>query len=106
LTIFDKKGAVMTQGQGKWYLVFTYRDTFASMAGRLEHPKVLLSSATEGEAIAEAEALWMKMVARHAPGPEEKGTGRGFDHVTVQDLFGDIYNPRVIYKIDLKLATK
>ena len=49
--------------RGKWYLAYTYRDTFGGgLGGTIEHEETPLEATTEEAATSEAESIWEKKV--------------------------------------------
>ncbi len=87
---------------GKWYFVYSYRDTFDGDGDPLFGPvvgyrrkEILLDAATEVEAIAQANTMWAK-VKEEAEGQEKPEA-----HPPIGLLESGPYDPCVIYRIPL-----
>ena len=87
--------------RGKWYFVYTYRDTFGGgLAGTIEHEEIPLKATTEDGAIAEAKTIWEKKTAEARTYWEKQKKER--TPTPASPLEDGPHTPRVIYKISLQ----
>ena len=86
---------------GKWYFVYTFRDTFGGgLAGTIEHEEISLKATTEDEAIAEAKTIWEKKTAEVRAHYEKQK--KEWVNPPVGPFEDGPHTPRVIYKISLQ----
>lgn len=87
--------------RGKWYLVYTYLDTFGSgLAGTTEHEEIPLKATLEDEAIAEAKMIWEKKIAKARVDWKEQT--KEWVSPPASPFEDGLHTPRVIYKIPLQ----
>ncbi|MEK7465610.1 MAG: hypothetical protein AAB631_02430 [Patescibacteria group bacterium] len=86
---------------GKWYLVYSWNDTFGGgLGGTWEDKEIPLKAITEDEAIAEAKSKWEeKVVEAKANWEVQRKT---WVHPPASPFTDGPTNPRVIYKISLQ----
>jgi len=87
--------------RGKWYFVYTYRDTFGGgLAGTIEHEEIPLKATNENAAIAEAKPMWDKKVVEAKANWEMQK--KMWAHPPASPFADGPTHPRVIYKISLQ----
>lgn len=84
---------------GKWFLEYTHHDEMESMGNEVQQTEVPLAATDEVTAIAEAKAIWEKIVREaNAYWEKQKAT---WAHPPTGPFHGLNPNPRVVYRIPL-----